>query len=126
MRFRKLRIAWSVFWGVACVLLIVLWVRSNKWCVVCIGPNLGEYTVAVNSMPGFFILRFAGEYEHTWGMLEEKVDVWEMKTGPDPWSRTWGTFGLDNGAAAVPYWLAALLAATLTAAHWIRWRFSLR
>src|SRR4051794_8633021 len=28
MRFRKLRIAWSVFWGVACVLLIVLWVRS--------------------------------------------------------------------------------------------------
>ena len=28
MRFRKLRIAWSVFWGLACVLLIVLWVRS--------------------------------------------------------------------------------------------------
>src|SRR3954465_12938116 len=28
MRFRKLRIAWSVFWGVVCVLLIVLWVRS--------------------------------------------------------------------------------------------------
>src|SRR6476661_3879782 len=28
MRFRKLRIAWSVFCGIACVLLIVLWVRS--------------------------------------------------------------------------------------------------
>src|SRR4051812_21196701 len=28
MKFRKLRIAWSVFWGVACVLLVVLWVRS--------------------------------------------------------------------------------------------------
>src|SRR5262245_30694970 len=28
MRFRKLRIAWSVLWGVAAVLLIVLWVRS--------------------------------------------------------------------------------------------------
>src|SRR4051794_39162743 len=28
MRLRKLRIAWSVFWGLACVLLIVLWVRS--------------------------------------------------------------------------------------------------
>jgi hypothetical protein len=28
MKFRKLRIAWSVFWGVACILLIVLWVRS--------------------------------------------------------------------------------------------------
>src|SRR6185295_19427494 len=31
MRFRKLRIAWSVFWGAACVLLIVLWVRSYWW-----------------------------------------------------------------------------------------------
>src|SRR6478672_11323736 len=28
MRFRKLRIAWSVFCGLACLLLIVLWVRS--------------------------------------------------------------------------------------------------
>src|SRR5690348_8525325 len=28
MRFRKLRIAWSVVWGLAAVLLIVFWVRS--------------------------------------------------------------------------------------------------
>ncbi len=28
MTYRKLRIAWTVFWGVAAVLLIVLWVRS--------------------------------------------------------------------------------------------------
>ena len=28
MKHRKLRIAWSVFWGLAAVLLIVLWVRS--------------------------------------------------------------------------------------------------
>jgi hypothetical protein len=31
MRFRKLRIAWSVFWGLNGVLLIVLWVRSYWW-----------------------------------------------------------------------------------------------
>jgi hypothetical protein len=31
MRYRKLRIAWSVVWGVACVLLIALWVRSYWW-----------------------------------------------------------------------------------------------
>src|SRR3954471_23472340 len=30
MRFRKLRIAWSVVWGLACVLLVVLWVRSHR------------------------------------------------------------------------------------------------
>src|SRR5947207_15784433 len=28
MRFRKLRIAWSVICGLACVLTLVLWVRS--------------------------------------------------------------------------------------------------
>ena len=32
MRFRKLRIAWSVACGIACVLLIVLWVRSYWSC----------------------------------------------------------------------------------------------
>ena len=30
MRFRKLRIAWSVVWGIACVLLIALWVREYR------------------------------------------------------------------------------------------------
>jgi hypothetical protein len=28
MKFRKLRIAWSVGWGLLAVLLVVLWVRS--------------------------------------------------------------------------------------------------
>jgi hypothetical protein len=28
MRFRKLRIAWSVFWGLAYILLTIMWVRS--------------------------------------------------------------------------------------------------
>src|SRR3954454_7670294 len=31
MQFRKLRLAWSVACGVACVLLILLWVRSYWW-----------------------------------------------------------------------------------------------
>ena len=31
MRFRKVRIVWSVAWGIACVLLVVLWVRSYWW-----------------------------------------------------------------------------------------------
>jgi uncharacterized SAM-binding protein YcdF (DUF218 family) len=30
MRYRKLRIAWSVVCGIACVLLVVLWVRSQS------------------------------------------------------------------------------------------------
>jgi len=36
MRFRKLRITWTVLCGIACVLLIVLWARSlqrRRWLV---------------------------------------------------------------------------------------------
>ena len=29
MKYRKLRIAWSVAWGVAAVLLIVIWMQSD-------------------------------------------------------------------------------------------------
>jgi hypothetical protein len=31
MRYRKLRVAWSVVWGLAAVLLVVLWVRISWW-----------------------------------------------------------------------------------------------
>src|SRR5689334_14765186 len=37
-RFRKLRIAWSVTWGVAAVLVCVLWVRSY-WRVYSLYEN---------------------------------------------------------------------------------------
>src|ERR1041385_8383713 len=39
MRFRKLRIAWSVFWGLACILPIVLWSTSYR------GPGTGYLPV---------------------------------------------------------------------------------
>src|SRR5438045_1726743 len=35
MRFRNLRIAWSVFWGAACVLMVALWARSYRWQDTC-------------------------------------------------------------------------------------------
>ena len=38
MRFRKLRIAWSVGCAIACVLLIVLWVRSY-WSADTVSVN---------------------------------------------------------------------------------------
>src|SRR5262245_10305239 len=28
MKYRKLRVAWSAWWSIACVLLLLLWVRS--------------------------------------------------------------------------------------------------
>src|SRR6476660_8286747 len=39
MRFRKLRIAWLVVCGIACVLLIALWVRSYWLCEGIVIPS---------------------------------------------------------------------------------------
>src|SRR5712671_2831573 len=49
MRFRKLRIAWSVACGIACVLLIVLWVRSYWWFDSAVGPISGTRFLVVSS-----------------------------------------------------------------------------
>ena len=52
MRYRKLRIAWSVAWGVACVLLFALWMRSlwlsEYW--FAFGPT--QYFISVESFTG--------------------------------------------------------------------------
>ena len=52
MRYRKLRIAWSVVWGLAAVLLIVLWVRS---CYTSDGINIpiqNGWYIGFGTFPG--------------------------------------------------------------------------
>src|SRR5262249_38692004 len=56
MRYRKLRFAWSVFWGLATVLLIALWVRSYTWMDVlgistrsALMTGTGELSIVVNN-----------------------------------------------------------------------------
>ena len=59
MRFRKLRIAWSVMCGIACVLLIVLWVRSYWWQDFAIATLPGQRSVAFKSMQSRLYLGIA-------------------------------------------------------------------
>jgi hypothetical protein len=59
MRFRKLRIAWSVGWGVAAGLLIVLWVRS-----LVLNDYLGYYYSDSRELSCRSIL---GRLEFHWG-----------------------------------------------------------
>jgi hypothetical protein len=65
MRFRKLRIAWSVFWGLACVLVILLWVRSHSWRDLCIVRLPGQVHYGVSSYCGNLLM---GEVEE-WSSL---------------------------------------------------------
>src|SRR3954464_9326953 len=49
MRFRKLRTAWSVVCGIACLLLIVLWIRSY-WRLQILEKRIGSLAVQISSV----------------------------------------------------------------------------
>src|SRR4051812_44225005 len=74
MRFRKLRFAWSVVSGIACVLLIVLWVRSYWRTGVCVGPRMDGYCIGVGSTPGVF----------SFGLFDESYALTDT-----PWTNGW-------------------------------------
>jgi hypothetical protein len=56
MRFRNLRIAWSVVWGLACLLMIALWVRSNWQWDQLYNPITNKHLIIVESASGRVIL----------------------------------------------------------------------
>ena len=60
MRCRKLRIAWSVVWGLAIVLLIVLWVRSYWWEDTIIAHHSSSIIGVTTSPCGEFSFAFGG------------------------------------------------------------------
>jgi hypothetical protein len=120
MRFRKLRIAWSVVCGIACVVLIVLWVRSYWRCDS---------------------LDIAGAHQMTSlrGMcfIDGNIRKSETKVVGAVYGLTWyqhfdrfapdGIVPLSKGTA-IPIWLLILLVMAISAAGWKSWsnRFSLR
>jgi hypothetical protein len=122
MRFRKLRIAWSVACGIICLLLIVLWVRSYR---------------VLNS------LDFSGGHRFTYSrgclFIDEQFGV----QGTRPKGSQHKLLGhsvlhvVVSGGEVMPYgvgtklplWPLVVIGAVLAAAPWIRqlpWRFSLR
>jgi hypothetical protein len=130
MKYRKLRIAWSVGWGLLAVLLCVLWVRSYQkedrasGRISSTGVRLyssrGWLVCFRNSMPG------AGPYD------------WDIDLGTEHWlspsdgrlqfSMALGKF-LGPAAAShisIPHWLAIVVATSTGLASWLHWRFSLR
>src|SRR5262245_45649718 len=54
-RFRKLRIAWSVGWGLVAVLLVVLWVRSY-WRIDMYATPIGRVNCIAQSLRGSIVV----------------------------------------------------------------------
>jgi hypothetical protein len=132
MRFRKLRIAWSLVWGLAAVLSLVLWVRSF-WEVdmVCF-PSPTHRMIILES--NFGTLGASYQALITLGDADIPSTYWRRTTfhaAPDN-RASGGLFAANSNYGSIyvrfPHWLAGFFSATLAAAPWIRWsnRFSLR
>jgi hypothetical protein len=137
IRYRKLRIAWSVACGILCLLLIALWVRSYVWRDgVFIRPIVGRYLDAssVRGRIAVITMRYPtnpGMSMANWGTTSHSVKMLE-----DPWPNvpSFSLVGIwvhdcPNGAAlSIPHAYLILTLITLAAVPWIRWskRFTLR
>jgi len=130
MTFRKLRIAWSVAWGIVAVLVCVLWVRSY-WRVDLVNvrvPRFGvvQLTSAVGRTGGAST-RGIGR---PWGWTTVEVSQFpalakEMSAKPH-------LAITDAGGGYytlwVSYWIVCFLFSAFGIAPWIQWskRFRLR
>jgi hypothetical protein len=147
MRFRKLRIAWSLFWGIACVLLIALWVRSYSWWDELYTPlSIQRYyeteadgrLIVIESASGQVIVTFStGSGPWIWHIASKLTDRYPY--GPhselaDQHHTTglagfaiYRAYGL-NPTVCVPHWFLALAFVGLGGLSWLHWqkRFSLR
>lgn len=118
MRYRKLRIAWSVVCGIACVLLILLWVRSYQRL------DWGEWKCAhhryvrAHSLDGRIAISFGFDGPRTNLLLYQSTH---------PWDYVHDSIERYNGIL-FPHWFLIGIVSGFGGLPWIRCsnRFSLR
>jgi hypothetical protein len=120
MKYRKLRIAWSVAWGVVAVLVCVLWVRSYYWYDFTQGPaGITSASGSLYVRKEVAIIRFAGLRTLLPPLAANPLGMFSIASKgaivqPAP------------GGITLPYWLLLSFIAGITIVPWLRWRFSLR
>lgn len=137
---RYLRIAWSVFFGILCLLLILLWVRSSHHKDQVFGVIRNKYAVEIASVQsglGVLISRPSNPLLANWRFdsfpidEDEELNQWAppgMIPGELRLSSIgffWYSVPAKLNAVVVPHWLLTILIAALTTAPWLRWRYSL-
>jgi hypothetical protein len=130
MKYRKLRIAWSVVWGVVALLTCVLWMRSYSHVTMLWRMNPSNLLTAIISESGdIWIDRYSSDViePHGW-QLSDKPQLASHVVIPNAfvhgqfrWNWTPSQINLK-----VPHWLLTSLAAALSTGPWLCWRFSLR
>jgi hypothetical protein len=133
VRYRKLRIAWSVFWGIACVLLIGLWVRSyhtrdfggvrlTTWQYLRLDSKEGQVNLSVRAFDG------TADPHRWWRHTHTGFPSYDL-LNPEGQSVSKNWFQImrwkDRTEVLIPYWFIALSSVAIASLTWIRWRFNL-
>jgi hypothetical protein len=131
MKYRKLRIAWSVWWGVVAVVLCVLWMRSYKLDLIrCI--NINEDWTSTNLRSDSGIVYLYSEYWHTQyfpGWRWERGTFNPPSVAPNSIWRASITKDRSIYSISAPYWMILVLAvfvAIVPSVQFLSLRFSLR
>jgi hypothetical protein len=124
-RFRKLRTVWSVFWGLACAALIVLWVRSY-WRHDDISYDSTWKAVVVESEAGRIDFTYLAFVEPSHGYPGWGFESWAAP--PIDTDNPTPRFQIDweDKHLIFPHWLSVVSFATLTILPWFSWHFRLR
>ena len=120
---RFLRTTFSVTCLIACVLLIVLWVRSY-WLIDCFDVKLYRWHVFSGSGRG----RLSVGWQHPHHVYKPGVyyfpaSLIDVEGNPVEFPRG---FSYSPGTLFMPNWCPTLVFAALAAIPWLPWRFSLR
>jgi hypothetical protein len=124
MRYRKLRIAWSVGWGTACVLLIVLWVRSYWWAEIFSYTNRANVFVGVRFERGILQI-YRGNVRPIgpgWNHQLLELPASTFRAFYSSWKNGYGMTQVQD-------WFPVLVSAVFAIRPWMRQlsvRFSLR
>jgi hypothetical protein len=121
---RGLKITVSAVFGVLCVLLILLWVRSYSVSDRIHVPRFGSQTLT--SVRGTFSVSLGSETFQGWGWEWKSTPVELMMPVGGP-GRSWSYHSDQLHAYLVfPHRFVVLVFAVLAALPWLHWRFSLR
>src|SRR5689334_17632588 len=127
MKYRKLRMAWSVTWGVVAVLLCVLWVRSYRNSSSWPTPLARRGDLAFYSTPGLMLVARApfATYQEPAGRFDSfSIPTTFQAIGGGFWigARRDGIWGFtaeywsqSNWLTQGPYWFTTVSIAALAA-----------
>jgi hypothetical protein len=135
----KLRIAFTAVCGIACLWLMLLWMRSYRWNDIAYRPlNSTPQILSVYSFRGRITIAALVPVEDddlmksrdptAWGWEPQYVGNLVPLDDEEEKPRPLFEFRilLNGGYTTFPHWFAILIAGAVAVATWIRWRLSLR